>query len=287
MAHFSVVGDIVFLTGRARATVGNVHGHVADVADVGAVGWVAWNAFVGVARMGHHGDDGGEVDGVDTTIVVSAFIGGDHASALFILGQVRLGFEHPCHERIVGFADAGSSRTLCRHVAKRRSLVHGKGGEPGATEFHASVEGQFLASVVGQNGENDVFGRAAVMEFTDQFETNGFRDLDKCKASADEVGVFGRSHAPGQRVGCAAHAGVRIGGLDKIANFNELFTSHLVADAGRDAVDGGVIPYTRVLLEGHLEVAQRLHFVHEGNKLRVVLSVEQVVFEHREFTRVG
>ena len=120
--------------------------------------------------------------------------------ALFILGQVWLGFEHPRHERIIGFADAGSSRTLGRHVAQRRSLVHREGGEPGATKFHASVEGQFLAGVVRQNGENDIFGRAAVMEFAHEFEANGFRDLDECEAGADEVGVFGRTHAPGQRV---------------------------------------------------------------------------------------
>ena len=42
-----------------------------------------------------------------------------------------------------------------------------------------------------------------------------------------------------------------------------------------------------MLLEGHLQVAKRLHFVHERNEFRIVLCIEQVVFEYSEFTRVG
>ena len=75
--------------------------------------------------------------------------------------------------------------------------------------------------------------------------------------------------------------------MDEIANLNEFFSGHLVANARRDTVHGGVVSYARMLLEGNLQVAKRLDLVHEGDKLRVVLSVEKVVFEHRKFARIG
>ena len=99
--------------------------------------------------MSHHGNDDGEVDGVDATVVLSALIRGDHAGALFLFRKMGLRFEHPCHEGIVSFANSGPSRTFCGHVAQRRSFINREGGQPWATEFHASVQRQFLTGVVG------------------------------------------------------------------------------------------------------------------------------------------
>ena len=39
---------------------------------------------------------------------------------------------------------------------------------------------------------------------------------------------MGGANAPREGVGSAAHAGVRVGGLDEIANFNELLSSDLM-----------------------------------------------------------
>ena len=85
---------------------------------------------------------------MDTPVVVSAFIRSDHAGPLLFLRKVRLCLEHPRHEGVVGFTNSGSPGTFGRHVAKRGTLVNRERGEPRSTEFHASVERQFLASVV-------------------------------------------------------------------------------------------------------------------------------------------
>ena len=182
--------------------------------------------------MGDHGDDAGEVDCVDATVVMSALIGRHHAGALFTFREVRLSVEHPGQQRIVGFADARSPRAFRRHVAQRGSLVHGEGRESGTTEFHASVEGQFFACVIGEDGENHVLGRATLVEFANQLKTNGFGNFYEGEPGTNEVGVFRGAHAPRQGVGGTSHAGVGVGGLDEIADLDEFLASHLVADAG-------------------------------------------------------
>ena len=141
--------------------------------------------------------------------------------------------------------------------------------------------------MVGEDVEDDVLRGATGVEFAHQFEADGFGDLDEGEAGADEVRVLGRAHAIGQRVGGAAHAGVAVRGLNEIAHFDEFLARHLMADAGRDAVDGAVIAHAGVDLEGLLQVAQHLHLVHEGDEARVVVGVQQVVLEDRELVRIG
>ena len=197
-----------------------------------------------------------------------------------------MGVEHPRYQRVVGFADPRSAGTLGGHVAQRRPFVNRKGRQSWATELHAAVEGELLASVVGEDGEDDVLGRAPVMEFAHELETNGFGDFHEGEASADQVGVFRGAHAPRQGVGSAAHAGVGVRGLNEITNFDELLTGNLMADARRHAVNGRVVSHAGMLLEGHLQVPQRLHLVHERNEFRVVLGVEKMVFEHGKLVGV-
>ncbi len=84
--------------------------------------------------------------------------------------------------------------------------------------------------MVGEDGENDVFGRAAVVEFAHEFEADGFGDFDKRETGTDEVGVFGGAYAPRQGVGCAAHARVGVSGLDEITDLNEFLSCDLVAN---------------------------------------------------------
>ena len=109
--------------------------------------------------------------------------------------------------------------------------------------------------MIGEDGEDDVLCRAAVVKFADEFEANRFGHLDEGEAGADEVGVFGGANAPRESIGSAAHAGVRVGRLDEIANLNEFLSRDLMANARRDTVNGGIVTYARVLLEGHLQIA--------------------------------
>ena len=126
LADFGVVGDVVFLSSRARAAVSDVDGHFADVTDVGAVGGVAGDALIGVAGMGNHRHDGREVNGVNAAIVVSSLVRSDHAGSLFGFRKVRLCLHHPRHQGIIGFANARSARTLRCHVAQRGPFVDRK-----------------------------------------------------------------------------------------------------------------------------------------------------------------
>ena len=140
--------------------------------------------------------------------------------------------------------------------------------------------------MVCEDGEDHVFGRAAVVEFAHQLKPDGFGDLHEGEPRTDEVGVLGGPNAPRQRVRGTAHAGVRVGCLNEIANFDKLLSGHLVADARRHAVNGGIVAHPGVLLESDLEVAQRLNFVHEGHELWVVLGVEEVVFKDGELAGI-
>ena len=108
--------------------------------------------------------------------------------------------------------------------------------------------------MIGEDGQNDVLCRATVMQLANQFKTNGFRHLDERKTGADQVGVLGGTDPPCEGVGSAAHAGVGIRRLDKVANFDEFFPGHLMTNARRNAVNGRIIPNAGVFLEGDLEV---------------------------------
>ena len=92
--------------------------------------------------------------------------------------------------------------------------------------------------MIGEDSENDVLCRATVVELANQLKTDGFRDLDERKTGADQIGVLGGTDPPCEGVGGAAHAGVRVGRLDKVANFNEFLSGHLVTNTWRNAVNG-------------------------------------------------
>ncbi len=231
-AHLGVVGDVVFLAGRARAAVGDVDGDRVEVRHVGAVGRIRGDAAVGIAGMGDHGLDGREVDDVDAAVVDRTFVRSDRQGALRVEVEVRHALAHPRVEQLVGLADAGAGAAFRGHVAQGGALVNGKRCKAGPAELHAAVEGQLLAGVVGEDVENDVLCGATGMKFAHQFEADGFGHLDEGEAGADKVRVLGRADAVGQRVRGAAHAGVAVRGLNEIAHFDEFLTRHLMADAG-------------------------------------------------------
>ena len=56
--------QIVYFPRGARASIGDIDLHVADLVDVRAVRRIGWHAVIGIARMGNHRPDFAQVDQV-------------------------------------------------------------------------------------------------------------------------------------------------------------------------------------------------------------------------------
>ena len=236
--------------------------------------------------MSHHRTNRIQIDGVNSAIVVSAFIGKHEGRAYLLLRSPCSPFEQPLDSQIIRLADAGFRRTFCSHVAKRGPLVHRQRCQPCSPEFHRAVQSVGLRGILPEDVQNHILSRAARIKRAHQLEANALGHVDESKLIVDQIGVFRRTHSVGQCVGGATHAGVAVSSLNEVADIDEFLTRDLMTDSRTHTVDSRVVTHASVLLEGHLQVPQTLDLVDEAPESRHAGRIQKMVFEDGEFQRV-
>ena len=237
--HHSVVEDqVVDLTRRAAAAVGDVDGDLADLVHIGAVGGIGRNSDIRIPGMGDHRANAGEIEGMAAPVITSLGIRTDRGSLEFRPRKLRPVRQNPVVGLVVGLDDPGSRRTLGGHVGERCALVHGQVRESRSAELHHPLEGLLRLRKLQQHVEHQVFGRDVVSQAADQVEANRLRNFHGGETGMDEIGVFGSSDSPGESVVASTHAGMAVGGLDKLPGRHQPFPRDLVTDSRRHAVLG-------------------------------------------------